>query len=97
VCPSIAPCLWNLVEDESASKRPDLLLLSCLDSIYKLVEFKRPDQVITRDDQLHIVLVGRDHDPGNPRKQGVRREASFIRRAYQQSQSRIGLVTLGTF
>src|SRR5215472_5193219 len=97
MCPSIVPCLWNLAEDESASKRPDLLLLSCLDSIYTLIEFKRPDHVITRDDQLHIVLVGRDHDPGNWRRQGVRRETSFTRSAYQQSQSRIGLVTLGTF
>jgi hypothetical protein len=63
---------------EGASKRPDLLLLSSLDSKYTLIEFKRPNHVITRDDQLQaekyrdklaqfrpmdIVLAGRDHDP----------------------------------
>lgn len=34
------------VKGKSASKRPDLLLLSCLDSRYTLIEFKRPDHVI---------------------------------------------------
>lgn len=66
------------LKGENASKRPDLLLLSFLDSRYILIEFKRPRHVITRDDQLQaekyrdnlaqfrpmdIVLVGGDHDP----------------------------------
>jgi hypothetical protein len=69
--------IGTLFKGPNASKRPDLLLLSNLDSRYVLIEFKRPGHVITRDDQfqaekyrdnlgqfrpMDIVLVGKDHD-----------------------------------
>lgn len=62
----------------NASHRPDLLLLSQFGSKYMLIEFKRPNHTITRDDQfqaekyrdtltqfrpMDILLIGKDHEP----------------------------------
>jgi hypothetical protein len=62
----------------NASKRPDLLLLNEVDGKYRLLEFKRPSHVISRDDQaqaekyrddlsqfrpMEIILVGKEHNP----------------------------------
>jgi hypothetical protein len=61
----------------NASHRPDLLLLSQFGSTFVLIEFKRPNHTITRDDQaqaekyrdtliqfrpMDILLIGRDHE-----------------------------------
>ena len=62
----------------NASHRPDLLLLSQFGSKFVLIEFKRPNHTITRDDQvqaekyrdtltecrpMEILLIGKGHEP----------------------------------